>query len=394
MKRSILFFLSSFCLLAATLPAAASDPDYKKIADRIVNQSLEIKPGEYVVIAGTPAEIPIMKEVYIAVEKAGGEGEVQLFLRDAEKRLTMELSADVLAMGSDRILTRMQDRDAMVLMGSTQDPKLYADVPEEKLAALRKASENYMQAIEKSSYRHVYLGQAGGIPTKAYAKYWNAKYPEMISMFWRAVNTDSGSLRKISDALNEYLKSGSTIHVTSNSGTDLHFSLDSKPGWTNIGVASAGKVGNSIKATFLPAGINGYCVDPDSANGKVVIPSSRFRGEVVHNLELDFKNGRITSIKADRQEKEIQRYFNSSGGDTGLFSYIQIGFNPNSKPMNNSDYYSSEMAGMVTLSTGDATIEGCDVKAPGAFNMRVAGADLKIGGDFIIQDGALRLAAN
>ena len=41
--------------------------DYDSIADKIVHHSLEVKPGEVVIITGTPAEIELLTTLSVAV---------------------------------------------------------------------------------------------------------------------------------------------------------------------------------------------------------------------------------------------------------------------------------------------------------------------------------------
>ena len=70
--------------------AMAADPDYESIADNVVNQSLEIQPGEVVIISGGQSEIELLESLQVAVAKVGGQPIVQLNLPRANKRAIME----------------------------------------------------------------------------------------------------------------------------------------------------------------------------------------------------------------------------------------------------------------------------------------------------------------
>jgi hypothetical protein len=48
----------------------------------------------------------------------------------------------------------------------------------------------------------------------------------------------------------------------------------------------------------------------------------------------------------------VQKSLEMGTGDKDVLSVIDIGINPESHPLENSDYYSWEMAGMITITTG------------------------------------------
>ncbi|MCI0617010.1 aminopeptidase, partial [bacterium] len=85
MKRAFRFtpFIFLFLLFLAPLGSAADNPDYDSVANNLVNKSLNVQPGESVLITGTPAEIKLLEAIYVAVFKAGGQPVVQLNMPQA-----------------------------------------------------------------------------------------------------------------------------------------------------------------------------------------------------------------------------------------------------------------------------------------------------------------------
>lgn len=103
------------------------------------------------------------------------------------------------------------------------------------------------------------------------------------------------------------------------------------------------------------------CVDPGSAKGTVVVLSMTFRGHQVKNLKMTFKNGKITNLKADQNGEIIQKSLDMSTGDKDVLSLVDVGLNPNCHPLKGSDYYSWEMAGMVTIGVGNNSWAGKEI---------------------------------
>lgn len=77
-RKSIFVLLSSVIIVAVTWigvyaqKVAQDQPGYDAIAHKIVNYALEVKPGEVVIITGTPAELDLLSALVVAVRKAGG----------------------------------------------------------------------------------------------------------------------------------------------------------------------------------------------------------------------------------------------------------------------------------------------------------------------------------
>ena len=68
----------------------AQETNYSSIAKKMVNTSLNVQPGETVIINGTTAELEIMEELYVEVSKAGGKPTIELSIPSANKRAIMD----------------------------------------------------------------------------------------------------------------------------------------------------------------------------------------------------------------------------------------------------------------------------------------------------------------
>ncbi|HEY1114125.1 MAG TPA: aminopeptidase [Chitinophagaceae bacterium] len=219
------------------LPAQKVQPNFASISTKVVNQSLQVRPGETVLITGTPAEIPLMEALYVEVSKAGGKPYVQLILPEAQKKALMETSNDYLKMPSTFDLIQARSVDCIINTGSTQNPQLYADVPEEKLAASRSGSYVLQDAMTLPRFRMVSIGQTGGIPTETFAKFKNASYEDMLNMFWKSVDADYDKLRMDGESIRDRFAGNTEVKMTTPQGTNLTFRLSKVPPRVNSGLS-------------------------------------------------------------------------------------------------------------------------------------------------------------
>ena len=369
--------------------AVAGDPDFESIADNVVNQSVEIQPGEVVIITGGPTEIELMESLQVAVAKAGGQPIVQLNLPRANKRVIMETPMEHLERTPTAGLLQARMADAFIVVASVQDPKLLADVPEERLAATRQAGAVLSDALRNVRFRSVALGQTGGIPTEAYAASQGADYGTMVDMFWKAIGVPPERLAEAGRKIVDMLRPGARLQLTSAAGSDLSFTVDQLQPRIN-----AGRSGDVLSATgpssvWLPAGEAYACVKGGSASGTLVVPQTTVRGMDVENLELKFENGRITSLSAETHEEALRKFFDSSSPESQDLSVIDVGLNPHSRTLEGSNYRSWEMGGMVTLQIGNNSWAGGSNSADAGLSLHVAGTTLTIDGKEVVANGEL-----
>lgn len=376
----------------AQLPAPGA-PDYDAVAEKIVNHTLEVQPGEVVIISGTPSEMDLLGALVVAVSKAGGQPAVTVNIPGANKRALMETPIEYLKMTPTFPLLLVRAADCFINTGSIQDLKLFADVPEERMAASRQALLPISDAINRTHFRSVGLGQTGGIPTKAYAESKGAEFGEMLAMFWKSLDVDYDQMWVNGKTISKLLGANSVIKVTSSAGTNLTFRISEMPARINCGRCSENISAFGPASTWLPAGEAYACVDPSSASGTMVVPSLDFRGNEVKNLKLTFKDGRMTGLTADKNGDLISKSLEMSTGDKDVLSLVDIGINPNSQPLKNSDYYSWEMAGMVTISIGNNAWAGGNVVSDNALSFHLANSTLTVDGKPVVTNGKLEVTS-
>ena len=367
----------------------AQTVDYQSVADKIVNQVLEVLPGEVVAINGTAADVEMLSEFLIAVSKAGGKPFVMLDIPEANKKILMETPIEYLKKPDLFSVAMARNVDCFINLSSIQNPELLSDVPEERLVASREADEPFRDAFQRTRSRSVTIGQSGGIPTKAYAKSVNADYKEMVDMFWKSVNADYKQMTVEGKAMATMLKAGSKVNLSSNYGTDIQFSIGKSSPRINSGLTSENINTTGTSDVWLPAGEAFVAVDPTSANGTIVVPSMNYRGTKIKNLKMKFKQGKMVDISADSNIDALKKAMEMSSPGFDLLSVLDIGLNPNSHQLKGSEYSSWEMVGMVTIGIGDNVWVGGTVDADNGYNFHLPKSTLTIDGNIIVKNGQL-----
>ena len=381
--------LIGLSLLVALLPlTAAAGPDYDEIAANLVNESLAVRPGEVIQINGTPDQLKLIAAIQVAVSKAGGEPVVTLNLPDANKRAIMESPMEHLSRTPTAPVMFSRMMDGIINVVSVQDPDLFADVPEDRLAAIRKAGVPLNHVFLTSSVRSVSLGQTGGIPTAGYAASIGADEDDMQSMFWQALAVSPQQINEAAALITGMLGPGIDVHIKSKAGTNLRFRVGDFPARVNAGRTLDVQANSGPRQVWLPAGEAYTVLDEGSANGKLVVEHALFRGKAMENLELTFSDGRLTNIEGDNTES-LKDFFASADEATSRLSILDVGLNPHSHVLQGSNYRSWEMGGMVTLNIGNNAWAGGDNAGDGAFSVHIPGATVAVGGTRLTTRGQL-----
>jgi leucyl aminopeptidase (aminopeptidase T) len=331
----------------------------------------------------------LLGALVVAVSKAGGQPTVEVSIPEANKRAVMETPIEHLKLTPTYGLMQSRVVDCFISTGSTQNPQLFADVPEDRMAALRQASQPLNEAFKRVHFRSLSLGQTGGIPTKAYAASKGADYQELLAMFWSALDANYQQMKSTGEFIATQFKPGSRIKLTSKAGTDITFQVANIPARINCGQSSENISASGPAQVWLPAGETYACTDPVSASGIVVVPTMSFRGHEIKNLKLTFKNGKITNLKADQNGAILQESLDMSTGEKDALSLVDVGLNPNCHPLKGSEYYSWEMAGMVSIGTGNNSWAGGNVESDIGLSFHLANATLSVDGKMIVDNGQL-----
>jgi aminopeptidase len=310
------------------------DPRLNKLAASLLDYSLEIKPGERLLIE---SEIGA-RDLVIAIIEGVYERKAVPFtqLGDARIRRAWYLNAQRGQMDTEIgwALRRMEDVDATLYIMGGDNASEMADIPPGVLEASRLASEPLMDKYLQKRWTLLRFptpaaAQAAGMSTEGFED------------FCLDVSTlDYARMDKAMDPLVDLMTRTDRVRVVGPS-TDLSFSIKGIP------VQKAAGKNNIPDGEVFTAPVR------DSANGIIAynVPSLE-DGTTYERVRFTFKDGKIVEAEANEQEKLIKLLDTDEGAR--YLGEFALGMNPRiDRPMKDT-LYDEKIGGSFHLTPGRA----------------------------------------
>ena len=146
------------------------DPRVSKLAEVLVQYSVEVRPNDKVYIQGGPAAMPLIKAVAVEVLRAGGLPFARMTVPDLDELVYRHASDVQLRHVPEPTRLIYETYDVIITFWSSDNTKSLTNVPPEKLVlasqAGRDINRTFMQRMATQSLRWV-----GTLyPTAAYAQ--------------------------------------------------------------------------------------------------------------------------------------------------------------------------------------------------------------------------------
>jgi leucyl aminopeptidase (aminopeptidase T) len=361
------------------------------VANRLVTGSLGVSPGEYVLVAGTPADAELLENIAVEVRKAGAWP----FITVASDRLTkMSFDAVPAARDVDRPtldLAIAKLFTSMIVVEGAISPGNLRDVPAERLAARAKAAESINNEIVKLNRKVVFLGN-GMFPSEENARLNGMAPADFAQLFWKGVNVDAAAMAATGNAVRSSLRSGKTVRITDARGTDLTLSLAGLDPYFSDGQISDEdkKRGPQAQTIWLPAGEVYVRVQPGSATGTVVTDYVMWEGQPVEAFKVELKDGRVTAMTATSGLDRLKTRYDAESTGKDLLSILDVGVNKAMSVPAGSRFQTYVTGGTITLFLGSDTWAGGTNTTAFGLPLFLNRATLAIDGTTLVKDGVLQ----
>jgi aminopeptidase len=310
------------------------DPRLETLADNLLDHSLELRPGEKVIIEGESGS----EELMIALVQAAYRRRAVPFVELSDPRLRRawlrEAKREHMDLRAGWEMHKLKDMDASVFILAGANASELADVPGSALEASRLANKPLMDLYLAKKwvllrFPTAAAAQAAGMSTEAFED------------FCIAVSTlDYARMDKAMDPLVELMSRTDRVRVTS-PGTDIAFSIKGIPV-----LKAAGK--NNI-----PDGEVYTAPVLDSANGTVLFNTPSLEDGVTYErVRLTLKEGRI--VDADANEPERLRQMLDTDMGARYLGEFALGLNPLVKKPMKDTLYDEKIGGSLHLTPGRA----------------------------------------
>ncbi len=314
------------------------DPRLQKLAETLVNYSVEAKEGQHVLIRGHVSTKPLLLELVKEVKKIKAHPYVELMDDDISREVALATSEERLDMLVSWKTKQYNDIDCSIAVYADENDYSSVDVPvETKLMTAKKMRP--LSDIIVNTKKWVLLNY----PTQTLAHKAKMSYEQFYNYCMDVSLVDYSKMDSAFVVLKELMDKTNKVKITG-PGTDLEFSIkgiDSEPcsGQCNIpdGEIYTAPVKTKVNGTITYNTPSGY------------------QGNVYEKVSLTFKDGKI--IKAEcantADNERLNKIFDTDEGARYVGEFA-IGVNPLiTKPMGDI-LYDEKIAGSIHFTPGQA----------------------------------------
>ncbi|AZR73054.1 aminopeptidase [Anoxybacter fermentans] len=287
------------------------DPRVKKLAENLIDYSVELQPGEKILIEVIGGEVPLARELIRKVYEVGG----MPFLTTKDRVLWREIlkgaTKEQMEMMAHYEAERMKDMDAYIGIRAGKNVNQWADIPGDKMNL-------YMEYFNKPVHFDIRVPKTKWCvlryPNDSMAQLANMSTEAFEDFYFNVCNLDYAKMSKAMDNLIELMDKTDEVRIIG-PGTDLTFSI--------AGIKSVKCDGKRN----IPDGEIFTAPVRDSVNGVITynVPAV-YQGFTFENIRLEFKDGKIIKAEANDTER-INKIFDTDEGARYIGEFA-LGVNP------------------------------------------------------------------
>ena len=355
-----------------------SDPRVAAVAHILVDYSVNIQPGEFVQIRGTPAGAPLILAVYQRVLERGGHPWLQLGLDEAEEILFKTARDEQLDYVPEIARQMVEDLDASIYIWTETNTKALTNVDPAKqsrfAAARRELSELFHERAAKKELKWTLTLY----PTQAVAQDAEMSLSEFEDFVYDAALVQEPdpiaawqAISKKQQRLVDWLADKEQIHLVA-PDTDLTLSVKGRL-WENC----------DGKENFPDGEIFTGPIE-NSVNGHVRFSYPACEaGREVQDVRLWFEDGQVVKATAAKNEEFLTTMLDTDEGSRRLGEFA-FGTNQGVQTFTKNPLFDEKIGGTVHMAVGAGYPEtGSQNKSAIHWDMI---CDLRQGGEVWVDD--------
>ncbi|MBN2045289.1 MAG: aminopeptidase [Anaerolineales bacterium] len=362
-----------------------SEVRMKKLADVLVNYSVRVNPGDWVYINASIVALPLLKEVYRLVLKAGGNPITNIYQDDLNEIFFKEASDEQLAWVSPSTKMIYENTNVMIHLRGAENTRSLSSVDPKKQSARSMATRGLTEAYLARAAAKELRWVLTDFPCLAFAQEADMSLSDYENFVYAACYADKddpvaewtrvhAEQQKVVDWLN-----GRKIVTVKSPNADLTLSIE---GRTFI---------NSDGKNNMPSGEVFTGPVEDSANGWVryTYPAIR-QGREVEGIYLEFKHGKVVKATAEKNEDFLLSSIDIDEGARYLGEFA-IGTNYGIQKFTKSILFDEKIGGSFHMALGAGYPETgsvnkssihwdmiCDIRKD---------SEIRVDGDLLYKDG-------
>jgi len=287
------------------------DPRYTQLAQNLIRYSVDLQPGEKVLIESFAGEIPLTRELIRAAYEVGG----MPFVQSREPKLLRELykgaSREQMELWAKFDREQMAQMDAYIGIRATQNINEYSGVPSEQMGLY---NEIYWHSVHSDVRVNKTKWCVLRYPNESMAQAAGQSTEEFEDFYFDVCTLDYAKMDVAMQPLKELIEKTDKVRITG-PGTDLTFSIK------GIGAVKCSGRRNIPDGEVYTAPVR------NSVNGTIAYNApSLYNGITFENIRLTFRDGKIVEATANDTEK-INQVFDTDEGARYIGEFA-IAFNP------------------------------------------------------------------
>lgn len=318
------------------------DPRVKKMAHNLINYSIELQPGENILIevydAGEELAAELIKEAY----RIGAKPYLTVKNRNLMRELIKGTNTEHMSRIAHYEAERMKGMQAYIGIRGSLNSSDWSDIPSEKMGIYQtKWSRTVHSQIRVPNTKWCVMRY----PNSSMAQMANMSTERFEDFYFDVCTLDYIKMSKAMDPLADLLVKTDRVRITGK-GTDLSFSIKGLPA-----IKCDGKLN-------IPDGEVYTAPVKDSVNGCITYNTpAEYQGYTYENIKLEFKNGKIINATANDTER-INKVFDTDEGARYVGEFA-IGINPYIlKPMKDT-LFDEKIMGSIHFTPGNS-YDDCD----------------------------------
>ncbi|MBW4083941.1 aminopeptidase [Paenibacillus sp. S150] len=313
------------------------DPRIQKLAENLVGYSVNVQPGENVLVEMIGSERDLIKAVVEEVGKAGGRAFVQLTDRTVLRSMLKYATREGLEAWAEIDLNRMKQMDCYIGIRAGENVNDLSDVPEENMKLYNSLYSHPVHSEQRVKHtKWVVLRY----PNASMAQLANTTTEAFEDFYFEVCNLDYAKMDKAQDALADLMRRTDKVRIAG-PGTELTFSIK------GIGAEKCSGQKNIPDGEVYSAPVR------DSVHGTISYNAATiYNGVTFENVKFKFENGKIVEATSNDTDR-LNEILDSDDGARHIGEFA-IGFNPRILHPMKDILFDEKIAGSLHFTPGQA----------------------------------------
>jgi aminopeptidase len=323
-----------------------TDPRVERLSKLLTEYCVAVEPGDRVLIQGAYPALPLVKETYRQVLRAGGNPMVQMQEDDFQEILYKEASDEQLQFVPEPVKVALETFECRIAIRGTTNTRILSGADPQKQRLRQIAFTELMEISMRRSAAGDYRWVGTLYPTNAFAQEADMSLSDFEDFVFGACHVDKDDpvsewlkVSKEQQRLVNWLQGKSQVKVKGPS-VDL-----------NLSIAGRSFI-NSDGKRNMPSGEIFTGPVEESVNGWVRFSYPTIvAGREIAGIELRFEDGKVTEASADKNEEFLLSALDSDGGARYLGEFA-VGTNYGIDRFTKNILYDEKIGGTIHMALG------------------------------------------